>query len=151
MDQLIVIAVLLTLGYIFGRFAERRHYTDIKRREALYVDTPAVTFSESLDARDVSSVGLVASSVVISVDYYKRFLSRFRMFFGGELRSYASLIDRGRREAILRMREQAPDAHAFLNVRLETSSISQGNKDTLGTIEVLAYATAVTYHDEVHA
>ena len=151
MVELTIFITLLALGYGVGRYAERRHYRDIKRREALWAHIPALTTEESISDLPVVDSGLVASSVVISIDYYKRILSGFRMFFGGELRSYASLIDRGRREALLRMREQAPDADAFLNVRLETSSISKGQKDKVAAVEVMAFATAITYAHEVRS
>jgi uncharacterized protein YbjQ (UPF0145 family) len=83
---------------------------------------------------------------VISVDHFKRFLSGFRMIVGGEVRSYSSLIDRARREAVLRMKESQPDAHAYINTRLETSTISStAGNEGIGTIEVLAYGTAVHY------
>ena len=84
-------------------------------------------------------------SVVVSIDHFKRFLSAFRQFFGGEMKSYSSVIDRGRREAILRMTEAAPDASMFRNWRLETSSISKGGGKAVGCAEVVAYATAVRF------
>ena len=151
MSEFVIFITLLSLGYGFGKYAESRHYRDIKRREAMWTQIPTLTLKESVYDRPVVDCGLVASSVVISIDYYKRILSGFRMFFGGELRSYSSLIDRGRREALLRMREQAPDADAFLNVRLETSSISKGRKNKVAAVEVMAFATAIKYGDEVRS
>jgi uncharacterized protein YbjQ (UPF0145 family) len=71
----------------------------------------------------------------------------FRRIFGGESYAYATVIDRGRREAILRMKESTPGAHLFLNARLETSTISNGRGKAVGTAEVIAYATAVTFAD----
>ena len=97
------------------------------------------------DPRPVAEVALATGSVVISVDYYKRFLMVFRNIFGGEIRSYASLIDRGRREALLRMKESSPSADMFLNCRIETSTISNGNGKATGTVEILAYGTAVIF------
>ena len=82
---------------------------------------------------------------MVSVDYYKRVLMLFRKIFGGEIRSYASLIGRGRREAVLRMKESCPAADMFLNCRIETSTISNGRSKATGTVEILAYATAVTF------
>ena len=67
------------------------------------------------------------------------------MVFGGEMKSYSSVIDRGRREAILRMKEASPEADLFLNCRLETSSVSKGQGKAVGCAEVLAYATAVRF------
>ena len=60
--------------------------------------------------------------------------------------AYESLLDRGRREAILRMKEQAIawGATQVINVRLETSSIGKqtGGKG-LVSIEVIAYGTGI--------
>jgi len=41
------------------------------------------------------------------------------------------------------MRASSPDAGAFLNCRLETSTISGGSSGGMGTVEVLAFGTAV--------
>jgi uncharacterized protein YbjQ (UPF0145 family) len=61
--------------------------------------------------------------------------------------SYETLIDRGRREAILRMKEQTPDADIIINTRIETSVIgaTANQKNAVGSIEVFAYGTAITY------
>ena len=138
---------LLTLGLFAGRLAEKRHYKSIHRREKLHVHVPASTTDAIPEGQIVAKAELAVGSVVVSVDHFKRFLSKFRMFVGGELGSYAPLIDRGRREAILRMREQVPSADAFLNCRLQTSTISSGNaqQNQLGTVEVVAYGTAIFF------
>ncbi|MBT8470423.1 MAG: YbjQ family protein [Deltaproteobacteria bacterium] len=138
--------VLIVVGKVVGASIERSHYRSIVEREARFRARPAISTKE-LDAPvPVQSASLAVGSVVVSVDHFKRFLSGFRMLFGGEIRSYSSLIDRARREAVLRMKESQPSADAYLNTRLETSTISstEGNEGT-GTIEVLAYATAVHY------
>ncbi len=138
--------LLIVIGRLVGATLERRHYQDIIEREARFRTQP--TFSNKLlrAPGPIRSASLAVGSVVISVDHFKRFLSGFRMFFGGEVRSYSSLIERARREALLRMKESQPDADAYINTRLETSTIasSTGNEG-MGTIEVLAYATAVQY------
>ena len=61
--------------------------------------------------------------------------------------SYESLVDRARREATLRMKEAAGDAHIILNTRIETSAIghSANQRSTVGSIEAIAYGTAITY------
>ncbi|MDF3037266.1 MAG: hypothetical protein K0S28_2540, partial [Paucimonas sp.] len=65
---------------------------------------------------------------------------------GGPVQSYETLLDRARREAILRMKESCPDADQIINLRIETSSISEGAKNTVSSVEVLAYGTAVYYN-----
>lgn len=134
------------LGLWFGRRAERAHYASIRERERAFVGKPAVSAKTWPVDRPVARAQLVSGSVVVSVDYFKRILAGFRMLVGGEMGSYSSLIDRARREAWLRMKEEAPDADLYVNCRMETSSISRGGSGSaLGTVEVMAYATAVTY------
>ncbi|MBW2225478.1 MAG: heavy metal-binding domain-containing protein [Deltaproteobacteria bacterium] len=132
--------LLIVIGRLVGSRIERIE------RELRFRSQPALSTKGSGAAGPVRSATLATGSVVISVDHFKRFLSGFRMIFGGEIRSYSSLIDRARREAVLRMKESEPDAHAYINTRLETSTISNtaGNEGT-GTVEVLAYGTAVHY------
>lgn len=140
--------VLILTGRFVGATLERRHYKSIAEREARFREQPALSTKQSSALASVRRADLAIGSVVVSVDYFKRFLSGFRMIFGGEIRSYSSLIDRARREAILRMKESQPDADAFINTRLETSTISSTSGDEgLGTIEVLAYGTAVTFEN----
>ena len=69
--------------------------------------------------------------------------------------AYESLLDRARRESLLRMKQQADGlgAEMVFNVKYETASISKGRGNTIGSIEVLAYGTALipsqdTYTDE---
>ena len=138
--------LLIIVGKVLGSNIERRHYASIAAREARFGDQPAFSTKQSNTSRPVRSAKLATGSVVVSVDHFKRFVSGFRMIFGGEVSSYSSLIDRGRREAVLRMKESQPNAHAYLNTRLETSTISStSGNEGIGTIEVLAYGTAVHY------
>ena len=96
--------------------------------------------------RIVAEAQVLVGSVVISHDYFKRFLSRLRKIFGGRIRSYETLLDRGRREAVLRLKEQAAGADIVLNLRIATSLIaSTRGKQGLGAVEVIAYGTAVRY------
>lgn len=141
----ILIFGLLVLSYITGKWIESRHYQSIRQRERDFLNRPAITVKTLEDGRTVDQATLAVGSVVVSVDYFKRFLSGFRMLFGGELGSYAPLLDRGKREAILRMKESCPDADLYLNCRLETSAISSGRKNTIGCVEIVAYGTAVKF------
>lgn len=145
---ILLVVLLLIVGYAFGRLAERRHYRSIRRREDEFADLIIVatrTLPASVTAPATPATQLVMGNVCISVDYFKRFIARLRMIFGGRVHTYESLLDRGRREAILRMQEQARalGATMIFNMRFETSSISKGAKQAVGTVEVLAYGTAV--------
>jgi len=133
----------LILFYFTGKVAETNHYKRIKERESRLINQPVLNSRTVEPGAEVQATTLAIGSVVISIDHFKRFLSSLRLFVGGELKSFSPLIDRARREAILRMKESCPNADLFINMRFETSSISQGAQKTLGTVEVLAYATAV--------
>ena len=145
MADLIIFVTLLALGYFFGRLAESRHYKSIIKREKALARIPAIASKiPSPDLKPQQTV-LVTGSVVISVDYFKRFLAGLRNLVGGRVKSYESLVDRARREAVLRMKDEArvKGASLVFNVKLETSSISQGRREnSIGSIEVLAYGTA---------
>lgn len=153
MEQLIIFAVLISLGYIAGSIQESRHYKSIKKREKEYMSLPVVNIKNALDGKaEVKSAELVYGSAVISIDYFKRALASLRNIFGGEMISYETLVDRARREAILRMKEMAKGVDIILNVRIETSSIGQSanKRKSLGSLEVLAYGTAVTLSPTLH-
>ena len=147
MIEIGVTLVLLILGYGFGRYAEAKHYRSIIAREKELAHIPAVASKfpdPSLLARNPGS-RLVSGSVVISVDYFKRFVAGLRNIFGGRVSSYESLLDRARREALLRMKQEASEhgAEIIFNVKLETASISKGQRGTIGSVEMLAYGTAL--------
>ena len=147
MIDLIIFLGLLGLGYGFGQFYERRHYKSIIQREFDTQHIPLLTLKTVPASISRCEAELVAGNVVISVDYFKRFLSGMRALVGGRMKSYESLIDRARREAILRMKEQAIERGAIVvtNIRIETSSISKGGRrQTIGSLEVLAYGTAIS-------
>jgi len=141
---LISFLVLMIAGYLFGSYAERKHYKSILQREEQYRNVVLMALRLPRVSQ-VEHTQLVSGSVVISVDYFKRFLASLRMLVGGRLNSYESLLDRARREAILRMQKQTIDMNAssVYNIKFETSSISKGQKDRVGSIEVLAYGTAI--------
>lgn len=145
MLELGILLTLLVLGYGFGSYREKQHYASIVEREAQFAD---ILIFESRYPDDMGrrrGGELVQGNVVISSDYFKLFVAGLRKLVGGRLRSFETLLDRGRREAVLRMKEQAAamGANQIFNVKFETSSISKGEQNTLGSIEVLAYGTAL--------
>lgn len=143
--NLLIFLGLIILGYLAGTASEKKHYKEIKEKEKFFLNLPAVTIKKVLKEDEILKSELVTGSVVISIDYFKRVLAILKNISGGEITSYESLIERGRREAIIRMKEQAKGADIIVNMRLETSSISKSkNKNnSVGSVEVLAYGTAL--------
>jgi len=146
MFDIIIFLSLVVMGYFIGSFAERRHLRSIEKREAEQILQPIVTIEDVVYPEDqIEFATLVSGSAVISVDYFKRLLASLRNIFGGTVKSYESLLDRARREALLRMREAAPGAGVIVNVRIETASIGRrANKKGVGCVEAIAYGTALT-------
>mgnify|MGYP001154514040 CR=1 FL=1 len=138
---------LLVVGYAAGSFSERRHYRSIDEREKQLIKLAVITAEGRFDSTRVNDAFLVNGSVVISTDYFKRLLAVLRNIFGGRVKAYESLVDRARREAILRMKEQAHarGAQMVVNLRLETATIgrSANKKKQVGSVEAMAYGTAV--------
>jgi len=147
MNALIYLILLIFIGYISGTIIEKRHYEDIEIREKRYLKLPAVSSKNIEDGSRILSAHLVMGSVVVSLDYFKRFLAGLRNIVGGRIHSYETLLDRSRREAILRMKENASmkNVDIILNMRFQTSGIGQAanKRGNIGCFEVLAYGTAV--------
>ena len=141
----VIALVLLTVGFFSGRYLEKKHYASIIARETS--PDQVMVFAERLPppVLPAPKTQLVSGSVVISSDYFKRFVAGLRMLVGGRLNTYESLLDRARREAILRMREEAKTLGAtqIFNVKLETMSIGGRNPNSVSCLEVLAYGTAI--------
>jgi uncharacterized protein YbjQ (UPF0145 family) len=145
MADLIVFLVLLAAGYAVGRIAERRHYRSIFTREKDMANVMVFT-NRFPPLTQQASQALVTGSVVVSEDYFKRVVSGLQSLFGGRLRAYESLLDRARREAVLRMKQEARDkgAKMIINVKFQTFSIPGRNPKSFGAVEVMAYGTALT-------
>lgn len=137
---------LLVVTYFIGTALERRHYASIRERESRWRNLPAITIRSIPSHWQVIECTLITGSVVISVDYFKRFLAGLRMIFGGRVKAYETLLDRARREALLRLKEDAVERgyHAVVNVRLETCRIANARKSqSIAGLEVLAFGTGV--------
>lgn len=147
--DLFIFLFLLCLGYCAGTIAEKRHYASLKKREETLLQLPVITAEWRIADAEVKHVELVSGSAVISIDYFKRLLAILRNIFGGTVASYESLVDRARREAILRMKEKASGMHAniVVNMRIETAAIgnSANRKRQVGSVEAIAYGTAIVF------
>lgn len=140
--------ILFCIGYFVGTRVEKSHYKSIERREQRFLRMPAVTIKNVVNSdTEIVRAQLVTGSVVISIDYFKRVLAYLRNIFGGEIRSYETLIDRARREAILRMKESASGADTIVNLRIETSSVGKNaeQQKMVGSVEAIAYGTAIKF------
>lgn len=139
--------IILMIAYFIGSILEKRHFTSIRHREDGLQGFPVVSFDTMPKDWNASSSTLVTGSIVISLDYFKRVIAGLRGIVGGRIKTYEPLLERARREALLRMAEsaRAQGYDAVFNVRLETSRLANARRDGQGTagVEMLAFGTAV--------
>ena len=138
MFELALGAVLLAVGYFVGSAREQKHFESIKLREKEFLHMP-VRPDKILDAAKVEKVELVTASVVIAGDYFKTVASSLKSMIGGAMNSQETLLDRARREAILRLKEKTKKlgADEIVGLRIETMALDQ-----MG-VEVMVYGNAV--------
>ncbi len=143
--QISVPLVLLLLGLVVGKTVERRHFKRLAVEEAELAHIMVTDLCTLPENWTPTASFLVSGSVVIANDYFKIFAASLRNLFGGRMRSFETLVERGRREAIVRMLREAQNysANAVWNVRIETSTLQGKNRKSPGGIELIAYGTAV--------
>lgn len=143
--DILVFLTLLGVGYFIGNRRERQHYEDIKRREKSTLHVPVMSWGAKQELPYAHDAEMFVGSVVVANDYFKTISAGLRNLIGGRVTVYETLIDRGRREAMLRMKESAIEwgASQVLNVRFETSNIAGQSGGGMGAVEIMAYGTGI--------
>lgn len=153
LGDLLIPAAAMVLFFIVGRLVERRHLAYLKQQEAALAHI-RVEQLKTLPPNWIttSEPVLVVGSVVLANDFFKMFISGLKKIVGGRLGEYERLIDRGRREAVIRMKQMAADhgCNVVWNMRLETSMIndSPGRNEGATSAEIFAYGTAINVKPE---
>ena len=148
MFDCIILFMLLVLTFTTGSIIEKRHFKKIKKREITQIRKPVVTFGAKKIqvTKPVKDIKFVTGEVVIAGDYFKNFVAIIKNVFGGRLTSLESVMDRARREAILRMKEKAIGANIIINTRIETVMLNHVNMaNSVPKCAIIAYGTAITY------
>ncbi len=134
------------LGFIAGSRAERAHFARLEKREARTAHILVTDIRVFDPGMDPSRVGrLVIGEVVIASDYFKNLRALLKQIVGGELAAYQPLMIRARREALVRLKEDAVrlGCNAVANLRMETSNINvMARRPRAAMVAVLAYGTA---------
>ncbi len=138
--------VLFAVGWFFGARHERQHLSRllVAEQELSYIIVSTERFYQPKIVAG-SEGELVLGSVVIAQDYFKMVIAKVLSLFGKNLTTYETLLDRARREAVVRMRTQAHSKgyNHIYGLRLEVSNINQ-----LGSmVEAIAYGTAVNSNE----
>lgn len=138
--------VLFVVGWFFGARHERQHLARLKvaELELRHIIVSTERFYQPEMPADTQGE-LVLGSVVIAQDYFKMIIARVLSLFGKNLTTYETLLDRARREALVRMRTEAKSKgyNHIYGLRLEVTNVNQ-----LGSmVEAIAYGTAVVSSD----
>lgn len=146
MIELGISALLLVIGAVFGIRAQKRHIANLEAREAALAHI-IVTNLKVLPVSENPPL-LVTGSVVIAFDYFRRFIATIVMLVGGRITMYEDMLDRARREALVRLLEQADakGAREVHNIRFEFSRVGSSAQGASigGGAEFLAYGTAIS-------
>ena len=144
---IIIPLVGIAVAVVVAPVLERRHVADLEAREAEASDVVVSNLT-----RPVGEVSgrvhprLVTGSVVMGVDWWKTFMLSLVNLVGGDAPSVDRVMTRARREAILRMTEEARalGATEVFNVRIDTSTITnQTGNSGRGSGEILCHGTAL--------
>jgi uncharacterized protein YbjQ (UPF0145 family) len=141
--QLWLPLALVVLGYLAGRVIERRHYASIREREQALLGVVAISTRYLPAGVQAGACTLVSGSVVVSSDYFKSFVAGFRQLLGGRFRGYETLLERARREALLRLKAQARERGAELVIGVRFHSTRVSGFGGVPSVEIMAYGTAV--------
>lgn len=146
MLNLIILVVLLILWYAFGTLAEKRHYKKIIKKESEFKDI-IVFWKYEVKNLNIEWSELMTSNIVVSIDFFKKFIAWIINIFGWKMIVYESLLDRARRDTLAKVKEKAKKKwfNAIANLKIETSSISKWTKWNIWSVEVLTYATAINF------
>jgi uncharacterized protein YbjQ (UPF0145 family) len=149
---LLLTPVMLLGAWISGGILERRHLKGLLLLESGSRGVLALTIEDLPPGWHVQSSELVMGNVVISQDYFKRFAAGIKGIFGGNIRVYEPLLERARREALIRMKgvAHARGYDTIINVRIETSRLASSRRDGKGTagVEILAFGTAISLSND---
>ena len=142
-------AVLLVAGLVIGNSIESAHFNRLAIREAELAGILVSNVKRLPENWNAGGAVLVTGEAVIATDYFKVWAAGLQNLFGGRIRGYEKLMERARREAVVRMTEQAQAAGCNLvwNVRLETCTIGRKENRKAAGIEVIAYGTAMVAVD----
>ncbi len=143
MSDIIVAGALFVVAYFTGGHIEKKHYKSINDREAKLPHIPVIEFDRNNFPYEVENMKMISANVVIGADYFKTVLAGLVNLFGGNISVLESVLDRGRREVVIRLKEQALNADFIANLRHETSEISGDNGREALKVENYAYATAI--------
>ena len=136
--QVVTVGVV---GWLLATWLERRHFKSMSERE-IPVQGVSISTTKRFSDRETEAATLLIGSVVVAHDYFRTLIIFFRKIIGGNIQPYERLVERGRREALIRLKEEADllGINKVISVRFTTTAVSGR---FLHAIEMVAYGTGV--------
>lgn len=128
------------LGWLVATLLERRHNAQMTEREKLLAGVRVSTTKQAgLDAKEGV---MITGSVVIAHDFFRTLIIALRKLIGGNIKPYERLVNRGRREAFIRLREEAQlrGFDQVINVRFGSALVAGR---FLSAVEMVVYGTGI--------
>lgn len=99
--------------------------------------------TDYIAGKNLEMLGMVKGSTIQSKNLGRDITQSLKTLLGGELKSYADMMNQARALATERMVQEAEQlqADAIVNIRYSSASVMQG------AAEVMAYGTAVRFKD----
>ena len=140
---------LALAGWLVASWFERRHLRALDIREEP-LQRIRVNTAKHIPSCEPEGCTLLIGSVVVAHDYFRTFFIAMRRLIGGNIKPYERLVLRGRREALIRLKEEADlrGIDRVINIRFGTSTISGR---FLHAIETVAYGTGIKSHGQNRA
>ncbi|MGA1872759.1 MAG: YbjQ family protein [Thermoplasmatota archaeon] len=143
---LVIIPLALFIGpAITGQIFERKHFKELESREAEIRGRIISHNRRTPIMKHPARMTIVAGEVCIGADRFKTWIAGFRQLVGGKMGSLSPVVERARREALLRVLESAAK-QGFTevgNIRYTTANLKwNAPKQKELLISVMAYGTA---------
>jgi uncharacterized protein YbjQ (UPF0145 family) len=148
--------ILLSLLFPFLSWAIGRWYQDRlmsalllneKQQGNMLQSDQHLSTQSLMTTMAAESSTLLHVSICVGPSMGQIFFMWFKSIFGGRLHSYDVVLDYGRREALLRLNQQAKNlgCSSVVNIRIETSTVSfaKNDKSNTSSVEFLAFATGI--------
>ena len=146
--DILILVIFISICAITGKTIEKNHYKNIRQREIALIKKPYLTYGNKIfDKKEIESIDFVTSDIVIGCDRFSSICADLKSIFGGNVRSFEATLDRGRREALLRLREKAHTLGANIVINVKYDSVSLVPLGTKGgpLVAITAYGTAIRY------
>ena len=132
--SLVIILFLIVKGIISEFF----HLASINRREHELAKIPVISVGKTANVLWAKNSDLVAEQIVLRASIIQIIFYKIRKILAfGEVSVFTELLDRAKREVILRMKESAKNADFIANLRFTSCNLKRHQ------VEIIGYATAV--------